>query len=284
MAACRSPSVTSPRETDGLAPRCRSATLGRALAARADVRVCAIILNEGRLAEELRGAGIDVLAVLKNRTRILDIFRSSCGFLRGRGVDVSHSHRYKEKSAGRNVGSQTLDPVHGPYGARAPGALPRLEAFSKMASMLALDRLAARRWADRVIAVTEDVRGHLSRHIALQKIRVVNNAIELERVASRLSPRMPRRGWEFRRCNCGRTAARLEPIKRMDPFVKTCQRIRAAQKNAVFVVAGDGDPAPIDGTAGTRVESDFVVPNAGRTERHGRCFARNGRFSDLLRS
>ncbi len=162
------------------------------------------------------------------------------GFCGDAAFDVLHSHRYKENL----LAAMLARKLSIPFTVRTEHGLP--EPFQgwkhfKMASMLALDRLAARRWADRVIAVTEDVRGHLSRHIALQKIRVVNNAIELERVASRLSPAdaKKRLGISPDAIVVG-TAARLEPIKRMDLFVKTCQRIRAAQKNAVFVVAGDG--------------------------------------------
>jgi L-malate glycosyltransferase len=216
------------------------ATLGRALAARSDVVVSAIILNEGKLVKELRDAGIEVLVAPESRMGTLDIFRKSCEFLRGRRIDVLHSHRYKEHL----LAAMLARKLSIPSAVRTEHGLP--EPFRgwkslKLGWILALDRLVARRSTDSVIAVTEDIRNHLSHHFAPEKIRVVNNAIDLERVTSNLSSGDAKRklGISPETVVIG-TVARLEPIKRMDLFVQTCQRIHAAQPNAVFVVAGDG--------------------------------------------
>src|SRR5207249_3695 len=72
------------------------ATLLRAMAGRNGLRVAAIVLNEGRLADELQTAGVEVRVIPESRNGFFQIYRQAASFLREHPADVLHSHRYKE--------------------------------------------------------------------------------------------------------------------------------------------------------------------------------------------
>jgi glycosyltransferase involved in cell wall biosynthesis len=216
------------------------ATLGRALAARSDMRLCAVVLNEGRLVQELRAAGIEVLVVPENRLGFLEIFAKSCTFLRGRQIDVLHSHRYKENL----LAAMLRRKLAVPFAVRTEHGLA--EPFHgwkhiKLNSILALDRMVGRHSVNRVIAVTDDIRNRLRQYFPAEKICVVNNAVDLRRLTSKLSSEEAkhRLGIAPESAVVG-TVARLEPIKRLDLFVQICNFVHQVHPKTTFVVAGDG--------------------------------------------
>src|SRR5215510_6966795 len=60
------------------------------------LEVSAILLNEGRLAAELRAAGIHTKVFPESRYGFWSTLREASEFVRNRKIDVLHSHRYKE--------------------------------------------------------------------------------------------------------------------------------------------------------------------------------------------
>ncbi|MGE0406865.1 MAG: glycosyltransferase [Candidatus Korobacteraceae bacterium] len=216
------------------------ATLCRALANKSDASVCAIVLNEGRLTNELRAAGIEVLVVPEATLGLMDIFHKCCEFLRTRHIEVLHSHRYKEHLLAAMVARKLAIP----FTVRTEHGLP--EPFRgwkslKLGAVLSADRTLTARTASRIVAVTEDIRRQLGGRVPDKKIAVVNNGIDLQGTASKLSnaEAKAKLGISPEAIVIG-TAARLEPVKRMDLFVEACRHMLIFRPNAVFVVAGDG--------------------------------------------
>src|SRR5690349_12271994 len=74
----------------------QAAALLRSLARKPEFRVLAILLNEGRLAEEARSCGVEVRVIPETTHSFGRIVTSATDYLRGRQVKVLHSHRYKE--------------------------------------------------------------------------------------------------------------------------------------------------------------------------------------------
>ncbi len=215
------------------------ATLLKSLALRNDLRVCAIVLNDLRLAKELRDAGIDTEVIPEKQVSFGRIVMTAAEYLRGRGVELIHSHRYKENLLGvllalrypvRLVRTQHGQPE--PY----PG-------FSgvKQRFVHAVDRQLGRHTADRVVSVSADLAEYLRGHIAPSKVAIIRNGIALDRVESKLSKaEAKRRLFIDADAPVIGTATRLTAIKRLDLFVSTAACIAKALPGARFVIAGGG--------------------------------------------
>src|SRR5690242_4656707 len=72
------------------------ATLASYLVERDDLRVSAVVMNEGRLAAELSRLGVAVSVIDERRASAAAIFRFLVRHFREHEVDVVHCHRYKD--------------------------------------------------------------------------------------------------------------------------------------------------------------------------------------------
>src|SRR5262245_9357242 len=72
------------------------ATIASHLVRQPDVHVSAVLLNEGRLAWELRALGIDVAVLDERRHNSAAIVAFLVQFFRAHRIDVLHTHRYKD--------------------------------------------------------------------------------------------------------------------------------------------------------------------------------------------
>src|SRR2546427_2192423 len=72
------------------------ATVASYLVERPDVNLSAVLLNEGRLASELRGLGVQVTVIDESRNSAVRIVALLTRYLREHHVEVVHTHRYKE--------------------------------------------------------------------------------------------------------------------------------------------------------------------------------------------
>jgi glycosyltransferase involved in cell wall biosynthesis len=215
------------------------ATLLKSLAERCDVRLCAILLNDLRLAQELRKSGVDVKIISESEKSFPRILMESAEYLRGRGVQVLHSHRYKENLLALLLALRyPVRLVRTQHGQPEPHT-----GFSglKQGFVYAVDRQIAKYAADHVISVSSDLTGYLQGHVSPKKITIVRNGISLDRVRSSLSPSEAKQRL-FIRADAPviGIATRLTAIKRLDLFVATAACISKTLPNARFVIAGGG--------------------------------------------
>ena len=77
-----------------------------------DLVVSAIFLNEGRLAAEARRAGVEVRVFPEAEWSFFRICSEASQFVRSKGIQVLHSHRYKENLIAALVGFPGHVPVH----------------------------------------------------------------------------------------------------------------------------------------------------------------------------
>jgi L-malate glycosyltransferase len=214
-----------------------AATL-RALARRTEFSLLAIILNEGRLADEVRIAGVEVRVLPENQMGFGRLVSEATQFLRGRGVAILHSHRYKENILAALVARRCRIPfvvrtVHGrPEPAR--GLAKWKHGLIECANGW-VERFAT----DRVICVSKDLsRAQVRR---ADKFVVIPNGIDLKQVRSNLDT-----GEAKRRLGLARdalvlgTAGRLERVKRLDIFLGAAKLVSARLPQARFVIAGSG--------------------------------------------
>lgn len=216
------------------------ATLLKFLAREERLQLSAILLNRGRLAEAIESYGIPVTVIPEEEHNFFGIARRASGFLRERKVQILHSHRYKENLLAVLLARR----CHVPHIVRTQHGLPEplrgLRAF-KQGFIQTLDRFLARHATDRVISVSSEMTRHLTRRLNPPKVVTIPNGIDLEGVHSALTQEeaKERLGIEPS-CPVVGTVGRLEPVKRLDIFLRAAAALAAQCPDARFVIAGEG--------------------------------------------
>jgi glycosyltransferase involved in cell wall biosynthesis len=211
----------------------------RMLARRSDISLSAIVLNEGRLASEMRQAGVAVKVIPEDRYGFLKIVTEASGFIREQEVNLLHSHRYKE-----NCIAQSLALCCG-VGAvvRTQHGMP--EPFVgwrgvRHSLTQRFDSWSGRHLAGAIISVSSEMAPLLARRYGEDKVFTIRNGIDTAGIASPLS-----REEAKCRLGCGQKpligiVGRLEPIKRVDLFLEVVHELTLRVPDIEFVVAGDG--------------------------------------------
>lgn len=200
----------------------------------------AIVLNEGRLAQELRDAGIEVKLIAEREKRFPQIFLEAARYLKDKQVQLLHSHRYKENLLAlllsRRRGIRFL--VRTQHG--------RMEAHAgfkglKQRFYYAADAQLARHFADKVISVSNDLTGYLEKFLAPRQIAVIRNGIDLNEVRCELTPAAAKQrlGVPEDAPVVG-IACRLQRVKRLDLFLRAAGKIAERLPDAIFLIAGEG--------------------------------------------
>ena len=205
-----------------------------------ELSLCAIALGEGRLADELRVCNIDMKVISQSHRHFTGCYREASDWLRGKGVQVIHSHKSKE-----NILALLLAKKFGiRHIVRTQHGLPEPKTLKDRA-VYCLERMTSSS-VSRVICVSSDLRTHLCRYANPRKIEIIRNAISLSQVKSALSREAAKRrlGIPEQAPVIG-TAARLEPVKRLDLFLAAAQHISAkcichGLRDPFFVIAGEG--------------------------------------------
>jgi glycosyltransferase involved in cell wall biosynthesis len=216
------------------------ATLLKALARDERLQLSAILLNPGRLAKEIETQGIPVKVIPEGEHSFLGIVREASNFLANREVRILHSHRYKE-----NLLAAWLANRCGiPYCVRTQHGLPEPQTgyrALKQGLIQGLDHLVARHATDRIISVSSEMTRQLTRRLSPQKVVTIPNGIDLEGVRSRFTAEEAKQRLGIPRGHqvIG-TAGRLEPVKRLDIFLRAAGEIAAQRPNTRFVIAGEG--------------------------------------------
>jgi glycosyltransferase involved in cell wall biosynthesis len=212
----------------------------KALARREEIQLLAIFLNDGRLAEEALRAGVEVKVLPENRLGFWQLLLEASAFLRGRGVRILHTHRYKENVLGALLARRCKVPflVRTQHG--RPESFRGLKSW-KQGLIRCLDGLVETLATDRVVLVSNDMYRDRSRRANARKIVMIHNGIDLERVQSSLDPIQAKRKLGVAGdCWLLGTACRLEPVKRLDIFLEAAKLIAAHLPEARFAVVGSG--------------------------------------------
>jgi glycosyltransferase involved in cell wall biosynthesis len=220
------------------------ATLLKYLARDPGLHICAIVLNPGRLAEEIEQVGIPTRVIPEGEKGFREMVREAARFLKDRNVQIIHSHRYKENLLGAWVGRR----CNVPHIIRTQHGLPEPHTgFRALRQGLirTVDNLVMRFATDRVVSVSFEITAHLTQRIKPQKVVTIPNGVDLERMHSGLttSQAKERLGIEHD-CQVIGIAGRLEPIKRLDIFLEVAKIIAARRPTARFVISGEGREKP----------------------------------------
>jgi glycosyltransferase involved in cell wall biosynthesis len=218
----------------------QASTLLRALSKRPEVSLYAIVLYDGRLAQELRSFGVTVHVVNEQHKSFPRLISGCAQFVKGKNIQILHSHSYKENLVALLLSHSCKVPhlVRTQHGLPPPYSIAR---NLKHWFVLAADQLAAKYTRARIVGVSSDLGEYWKRHVDPRRVVVVHNGADLERVDSGLLPgeaktRLGIAGDSF----VVGIAARLEGVKRLDLFVATARYLADRIPKSAFVIAGEG--------------------------------------------
>jgi glycosyltransferase involved in cell wall biosynthesis len=228
--------------------------------AQAGCEVRALLLNEGRLAQELRARGVAVTLLPERGLGLPRLVRALGRRLAEDRIDLVHAHRYKEILLGALCLPRRplLVTVHGLEPWRQAGLLASLRTWA----CLFAARLAGARFA----AVSLELTRRLARWLGPGHVAHVPNPLALP-VAGEPAPDLRARcGWPADRPLVG-FVGRLETVKGPDRLLDV---VPLAPRDCGFVLIGAGSLAAslaervaAEGLAG-RVALIGEVPDAAR--------------------
>lgn len=204
----------------------------RGLKSLGDLSITAIVLNEGKLAEELRKQGITVNVVDESKSSFLNLFKIIKKILDKSPPDIIHSHRYKENFlaylTSRSIhGIKLIGTQHGMpevYG----GNYTLKQRLIKKCNFFGLSL-----FFNRTVAVSEDIQKAFIKQFGFKesKISMIHNGIEIPDFT-------PERGNE--ETFVVGSAGRLCPVKEYPFMIEIAKVVKEKTKNIKFHLAGEG--------------------------------------------
>ena len=210
--------------------------LARALQTHPEVELQVVLLNPGQLEQRLRDEGVAVTVFDESRLSAPAIARALYREMRRWRPDLLHTHRSKENILGALVAGlcrvPSLRTVHGDSEIPRDRWKPRLVA--------GLNRWTGRWLQRRLIAVSPELAGKLSRDFPAGHIRVIENSIDATELEERARAPLaaPLESDAFHVALIGR----MVPVKRVDRFIEVARRLfqRAPEARIRFHHLGDG--------------------------------------------
>jgi L-malate glycosyltransferase len=217
------------------------ATLASYLVRRPGVRLSAVLLNQGRLAHELRALGVDVEVVDERSHSSAAIAMFLVRFLKSRRIEILHTHRYKDTVLGTIAAKfagvpKVVRTVHGLAEPMTGWDRVKFRVYD------VLEKTVLRRFGDRILAVSNEVADTL-RTIGYRRSAVVaiHNGLDVRKARVRRDSRLIRRDLGIRddALLIG-TIGRLAPVKAHTDLLWAAQRILRQRPEARFLFVGDG--------------------------------------------
>ncbi len=196
-----------------------------------DIMLLAVVLNGGRLAEELREQGISTMVLEEKEQSIPGLTKQIYKIVKSFSPHIIHSHRYKENLLAWLV-------------TRAIGKIKLVATQHGMPEMIFEKQMVKQKLKagfylyflsmgfKKTVTVSQEMKNLLSKHYCFpeKKIEVIHNGILLPRAAKKNPSNVLTVG----------SAGRLFPVKGYDFFIKVAAKITKISDRFKFVIAGDG--------------------------------------------
>jgi glycosyltransferase involved in cell wall biosynthesis len=199
-----------------------------------------ILLNEGKLADELRKLSLTLVVVSEKRLSPVAIaYRLAKIFLQLR-PDVVHTHKYKDSILATIVARC----VRVPHVVRVVHGMP--EPFKgirnwKMTIYTLVDRFVTSLFIDRVIAVSSDIENVLSQIYGADRVVCIHNGIDLEAAHATVERQEKRKQWSIdEEAVVVGTVGRLVPVKGHTMLLEAMRMVRHSNQNLTLLLVGDG--------------------------------------------
>lgn len=202
--------------------------------------VSAIVMNQGKLVQKLKEVHIPVAVIDEHKYSFLQIVKIAAEIVISRQAEVLHSHRYKENLVAANIKRrghpvQLVQTVH--------GVQERLTGIKslKIAAYGKLNEFISRRYFDRILAVSRDIKEQLTAVYGQAAMCHIANAIDLDRVTTVKSATEIREGLGIQSDELVVGAVgRMVAIKGFDIFLRVAQVVLQSSPKTKFVLVGDG--------------------------------------------
>lgn len=207
-----------------------------------DLELSALVLNRGRLSDELTLRGIPVTVCDESRLGIVQLLRAVTTHLKEIWPHILHSHRYKEHILGAFAGKSSHNPLtvqtyHG-LEENLPGW-----AGLKMNLYNGINVAVGKMTADGIIGVSSELTHILEGRYPSADVRCIRNGIDLARVVSTVerSAMRAQLGIAPDAFVVG-TVGRLMPIKGFEYLIEAFVQLRKQHrlKESKLVIVGDG--------------------------------------------
>lgn len=230
------------------------ANVCRSLLEAEAVEVSAIVLNHGRLADELRCSGVEVTVIDEGKLPWWETLWQLERQFQECPIDILHTHRYKENILGslaakRVAVSHVVRTVHGTTEIYSGWKRVKTKVYK------ALDTVVCRRFVSVIIGVSAEISDSLKLTFPGKTIHHIPNCID----HLRLIPTTER---EEKRVKLGLkssefvigTIGRLTPVKGTEYLIRAVAEIIKRREEVRFLVVGDG---PL------RIELEALVRSMG---------------------
>jgi len=225
-----------------------------------DVKIIALILNEGTLSKKLKNIGVETYVISENENRFPIIFVKANSLLKAKNIDVIHSHRYKENLLAlllaRARGIKCLvTTIHG-----KPETIKNrnnrkqsIKWFSKINYFLMKHYFAM------VVAVSDEIKKCLiiEHSFRADNVNVIYNGICIPYINENV-PHTTNKTY-----NIG-TVGRMVPVKNHELFLEIAAKIKESVNDVQFSILGDGPLKNrlIEKTKALNIENDvnFLMP------------------------
>ena len=197
----------------------------------------AILLNDGRLADEIKRIGIKTKVIDETKRNSFGIFRELLDYFRENRVDILHTHKYKENTLGCIAARMSGVPfiVRTVHGLSEP--FSGFQAI-KMSLYRFLDQMINNYLVDKIVAVSVDIKNNLSPKYKSEKVICIHNGIDFSKWKAICDEqRIP----SDKEVLIG-TVGRLTAVKGLEYFLKAAKIIldQNADWNIRFMIIGDG--------------------------------------------
>jgi glycosyltransferase involved in cell wall biosynthesis len=199
-----------------------------------------IIFNKGKLADKLQEAGFDTLVIDESIHGFFTIRRRLVRELQNKGIDILHSHRYKENVLAALVKKRCnikhlLQTVHGIQEYFMGLKKLKITIYSR------LNQYFTKRFFEKIIVVSSDIHNNLADIFEPDRLVTIHNAINTANLKTSKSATEVRKELriEENQSIIG-TAGRMVPIKGFDVLLKTAKLILEKKPMVRFLLAGEG--------------------------------------------
>ena len=211
-----------------------------ALVKRPGLELSIVLLNEGRLASELRRLGVPVTVFPETKQNGLTLVRELTVYCRARKFDLLHTHKYKDTILGTIAAARCGIPsvVRTVHGLSEP--FRGIRSF-RMGLYELCDDVAIRKKVDRLIAVSSQIEQVLSHRYGAKKVVQIHNGIRISQTQRIRVPQETRQqlGIDPSHHIIG-TVGRLTAVKGHEHFLAGAQRLLQHRRDLRFVIVGDG--------------------------------------------
>jgi len=199
-----------------------------------DINLTSILLNEGKLAEEIRNLGIPVIVVDETRLNFFQILRNIENIVRQISPDIIHSHRMKENILAymsvRNY-DKKIHLISTQHGMLEP--LREKLKWMKETILTKYNYYILSKYFKYVIAVSEDVKNNLIKYydVPASKVLTINNGTDvLKHNINGKKKSVFKIG----------SAGRFFPVKDYILMVEIAHEVLKINDNVLFELAGEG--------------------------------------------